>query len=101
MAGEALQVEECLLRIALRSQQLAVGVGRVRLEATADLVRVAHVQQRIGSRGHDRTCAERAGGVVWTALVKRAGCVPRGACPLLLGSRAKMERRERFRLGLG
>eukprot|EP00964_Phaeocystis_antarctica_P075138 scaffold46325_cov78-Phaeocystis_antarctica.AAC.5 len=82
VAGEALQVEECLLRIALRSQQLAVGVGRVRLEAAADLVCVTHVQQRIGARSHDRTCAERTGGVVWTAL---GGSSVRGAC---LGARA-------------
>ena len=37
VAGEALQVEERLLRIALRSEQLAVGVGGVGLEAAADL----------------------------------------------------------------
>ena len=37
VAGEALQVEEGLLRSALRSEQLAVGVGGVGLEAAADL----------------------------------------------------------------
>ena len=36
--------------------RLGLGLGLVGLEAAADLVRVAHVEQRIGARGHDRTC---------------------------------------------
>ena len=92
VAGEALQLEERLLRIALRSEELAVRVGRVGLEAAADLVRVAHVEQRIGARGHDCTCAVRAGGVARTALGERAGWARVHRCAAGQGGLARGER---------